>query len=122
MTSAVVRHVTILAGTVGIFVSCLPDGTGTSSSGGGGGGVIIDGGASDGADNDSGANGREDLCAAYASATASCCVQGTETCTSKSTETDWNNFCLAAARRCVGMPTCFTGTDCNTLVYCSASC
>jgi hypothetical protein len=103
-------------------VSCLPDGTGTSSSsGGGGGGVVIDGGAGDGGDTDSGANGREGLCAAYASATAACCAQGTETCTITK-ESDWNNFCLAAARKCTGMPTCFSGADCNTLVYCSGAC
>jgi hypothetical protein len=126
MTSPLVRRVTLIAAFVGIFVSCLPDGGGTSSSSGGGGGVIIDGGASDGAASDageidSGANGREDLCAAYASATASCCVQGAETCRTSS-ESDWNNFCLGFARKCVGMPTCFTGTDCNTLVFCGGSC
>ena len=65
--------------------------------------------------------GYEGLCAAYAQSTSNCCLQGAETCSTTKAD-DWYAYCLGFARRCAGMPTCFSGSDCNTLVYCAGSC
>ena len=105
------------------FFACLPEGTGTSSSGGGG--VVIDSGSGEGG-SDSGTGGvsadRIALCAQYAQLTASCCAQGTAGPCATSDAKGLNDICLGYARRCTGMPTCFAGSDCNTLIYCSGSC
>jgi hypothetical protein len=121
MTSLLLRRVTLPAAFVAIFVSCIDTSTSSSSSSSSsGGGVAVDGG--DGGDDAAPSlTGYEDLCAAYAQATANCCAQGAETCRTSKVE-DWNSYCLGYARRCAGMPTCFSGSDCNTLVYCASSC
>lgn len=105
------------------FVACIPDASSTgssSSSAAGGGGVSTDGGSGGDAADGVSAN-RQALCAAYAQSTVTCCAQGTIPCSS-SNAADYNNYCLKYAKTCAGMPTCFSGTDCNTLIYCAGSC
>ncbi len=100
-------------------VGCLPDGAGTSSSGG----ALRDGGeggsASDAPDVPA---ARVALCQQYGDATASCCQRGVGGVCPASTPAYWNDVCLRAARTCTGMPTCFSGPDCNSLIYCSSPC
>jgi hypothetical protein len=98
--------------------ACIPDTTTGTSSGGGGGGT-------DGGDGSSGEGGpslpsdRVALCAAYGNATAQCCAQ--VSCPTTSAD-DWRKRCETYAASCPAMPTCFSGSDCNTLIYCSGGC
>jgi hypothetical protein len=98
--------------------ACVPDTTSTSggASGSAGGGAAGDGGD----DGSSVPADRQQLCSSYASATAACCAQSTECPTTSAA--DWNKRCLAYARSCPAMPTCFSGSDCNTLIYCNGGC
>ena len=112
-----------LLAVVGLVASCLPDATGTSSSGGStssGGGVAVDGGG-DGGTSDIPA-ARVTLCAQYAAATANCCNQGVGGTCATNNQADLNAYCIKYARQCTGMPTCFSGPDCNSLIYCGGSC
>ena len=102
-----------------VVVGCLPEGTGTSSSSGGG--VVVDGGDGGEAGPDVPAD-RAALCQSYGNATASCCAQGAGGTCPASTPAYWNDHCLKSARACTGMPTCFSGRDCNTLIYCGGAC
>ena len=104
--------------TIAAAFACVPDTTSTSggASGTAGGGVASDGGD----DGSSVPADRQQLCSSYASAAAACCTQTTECPTTSAN--DWNKHCLAVARTCPAMPTCFSGTDCNTLIYCSGGC
>jgi len=109
---------------IAFFVGCLPDTntSSSSSSSASGGGVAVDGGdGGGGSDSAPSPTGYEGLCAAYAQSTSNCCLQGAETCSTTKAD-DWYAYCLGFARRCAGMPTCFSGSDCNTLVYCAGSC
>src|SRR5262249_9151906 len=112
MTSAT-RTVTVMGAllTIAAAFACVPDTTSTSSGASGtasGGGIESAGGD----DASSVPADRQQLCSSYASATAACCAQTTECPTTSAT--DWNKHCLAFARSCPAMPTCFSGTDCNT--------
>jgi hypothetical protein len=104
---------------VAVFVACVlwacvPDTTGGSSG-------LSSGGAGDGGDDSGVPSDRAALCNAYANSTAQCCQRTPGTCTSNNAN-DWKSVCLNYARTCPAMPTCFSGSDCNTLIYCSGAC
>lgn len=112
------RAASALAGVL-LLVSCVvPTTTGSSSSSSGGGSSSSGDGGSDADPGVSAA--RAALCSAYANNAASCCTQMPGSCPSD-TAPFWNDSCLKFARSCAAMPTCFSGTDCNTIIYCTAS-
>jgi hypothetical protein len=105
-----------------ILAACIPDTTGGSSSGSSGSsGIVADGASSEGGDASTITPERAALCATYASDTASCCQASPGTCPSNNADY-WKQACEKYAASCPAMPTCFSGNDCNTLIYCGGGC
>jgi hypothetical protein len=103
-----------------LLPACIPDTTGSSTSSTSG-GVVSDAGEGGADDASSVDPQRAAICDQYAQAAAQCCAQGTETCPQPSAAA-WRNKCLQYAASCPAMPTCFEGSDCNTLIYCAGGC
>ncbi len=108
-----------------LFTACAIDQTSSSSSGGSSSGGASDGSAAEAGDSGDSATSidpqRVAICNAYGAQTATCCQQSPGTCTTISAA-DWTKHCMIYASSCAGMPTCFRGGDCNTLIYCSGAC
>jgi hypothetical protein len=108
-----------------LLAACIPDTTGGSSSGSTGtsGGGIVGDASSEGGDATSSVPAdREQVCVDYGNATANCCDSTPGACAPNASADSLKKYCEKYALQCPAMPTCFTGGDCNTLIYCTGGC